>query len=191
MNRKCHTDVNLSHHHLNMKVDVIPCVSWSCFKFKCCMFPKLADLMSKPHTAGVQYYYGTRDTGSRHRAHTDTENWKLSWCQLCHHWWHHRLSLWLCHHWWHHRLSLWLCHHWWHHRLSLWQPMVPPVKTKLASWQLSVFNKDKVCEYEFQDVKSSSLPMNKMYGCILYILTVFCHVQWYDRYSPYNAATFF
>ena len=32
-----------------------------------------------------------------------TENWELSWCQICHHWWHRRL---------------------------------PPVMTKLASWQL-------------------------------------------------------
>ena len=39
---------------------------------------------------------------------------KLSWCQLC--------------------------RHWWHRRLSLWQPTVPPVTTKLALWQLSVFS---------------------------------------------------
>ena len=38
---------------------------------------------------------------------------ELSWCQLC-------------------------CY-WWHCRLSLWQPAVPPVTTKLASWQLSIF----------------------------------------------------
>ena len=39
---------------------------------------------------------------------TNTENWELLWCQLC--------------------------NHWWHHKLSLWQLVVPPVKTKLASW---------------------------------------------------------
>ena len=39
---------------------------------------------------------------------TNTENWELLWYQLC--------------------------HHWWHHKLSLWQLVVPPVKTKLASW---------------------------------------------------------
>ena len=43
-----------------------------------------------------------------------TENCELSWCQLC--------------------------HHWRYHRLSLWQPVVPTVMTKLASWQLSAFN---------------------------------------------------
>ena len=31
-----------------------------------------------------------------------------------------------------------ICHHWWHRRLSLWQPSVPPVTTKLVSWRLSV-----------------------------------------------------
>ena len=33
-----------------------------------------------------------------------------------------------------------LCRYWWHQRLSLWQPLVPPVTTKLASWQLLVFS---------------------------------------------------
>ena len=33
-----------------------------------------------------------------------------------------------------------LCHHWWHQRLSLWQPLMPPVMTKLASWYAWVFN---------------------------------------------------
>ena len=42
-----------------------------------------------------------------------TENQKFSWCQLC--------------------------HHWWHWRLSVWQPPVLPVMTKLASWQLLGF----------------------------------------------------
>ena len=42
-----------------------------------------------------------------------TGNWESSWCQLCCHWWHCRLS---------------------------WQPAVPPVATKLASWQLSIFS---------------------------------------------------
>ena len=32
-----------------------------------------------------------------------------------------------------------LYHPWWHHRLSLWQPMVLPMMTKLASWQLLDF----------------------------------------------------
>ena len=41
-----------------------------------------------------------------------TEKQELQWCQLC--------------------------HHWWHWRLSLWQPPVLPLKTKLASLQLSV-----------------------------------------------------
>ena len=56
-----------------------------------------------------------------------TENWELSWCQLCHHWWHHRLSSWqsvvppLMT-----KLASW----------SLWQPAVAPVMTKLASWSL-------------------------------------------------------
>ena len=31
---------------------------------------------------------------SMNRAHTITENRELLWCQLCHHWWHRRLSLW-------------------------------------------------------------------------------------------------
>ena len=39
-----------------------------------------------------------------------TENWELSRCQLC--------------------------RHWWPWRLSLWQQPVPPVMTKLASWRL-------------------------------------------------------
>ena len=43
-----------------------------------------------------------------------TENWELSKCQLCHHWWH--------------------C------SLSKWQPAVPPVMTRLASWWFSVFS---------------------------------------------------
>ena len=44
------------------------------------------------------------------------DNQALSKCQLCHHCWHQRLSL----------------------LLSSWQPLVPPVMTKLASWQLLV-----------------------------------------------------
>ena len=43
-----------------------------------------------------------------------TENWELSWYQLC--------------------------RHWRHRRLSLWQPAVPPMTKKLSSWQLSVFS---------------------------------------------------
>ena len=31
-----------------------------------------------------------------------------------------------------------LCRQWQHNSLSLWQPAVPPIRTKLASWQLSV-----------------------------------------------------
>ena len=42
------------------------------------------------------------------------EIWELSYCQLCHHWWHCRLS--------------------WR------QPAVPPVMTNLSSWQLSVIS---------------------------------------------------
>ena len=45
-------------------------------------------------------------------ARTIPDTWELSWCQLCPHWQHQRL---------------------------LWQPMVLPVMTKLASWQLSGF----------------------------------------------------
>ena len=34
------------------------------------------------------------------------------------------------------RLSIWqLCHHWWHHKLSQWQLMVPPVMSKLPNWR--------------------------------------------------------
>ena len=34
-----------------------------------------------------------------------------------------------------------LCHHWWHQRLSLWQPQVPPMMTRMESdWQLSGFS---------------------------------------------------
>ena len=29
--------------------------------------------------------------------------------------------------------------HWWYRRLSLWQPTLPPMTTKLASWELSGF----------------------------------------------------
>ena len=46
--------------------------------------------------------------------HSVTENEKLSWCRLCLHWWH--------------------C------RLLLWQPLVLPLMTKLASWELLVYN---------------------------------------------------
>ena len=42
----------------------------------------------------------------------DTENLRSPWCQLCHHWWNHRLS----------------------------QPVVPPVMAKLVSWQLWVIS---------------------------------------------------
>ena len=42
------------------------------------------------------------------------EKWELSWCRVCHHWWH--------------------C------RLSERQPAMPPVMPKLASWQVSVFS---------------------------------------------------
>ena len=31
-------------------------------------------------------------------------------------------------------------HHWWHHKLSLWQPPAPPVAKELASWLLLDFN---------------------------------------------------
>ena len=33
-----------------------------------------------------------------------------------------------------------LCHRWLHQRLPSWQPQMPPVTTKLASWQLSSFD---------------------------------------------------
>ena len=32
------------------------------------------------------------------------------------------------------------CRHWWHRKLSLWRTIVPPMMTKLASWQLSDFS---------------------------------------------------
>ena len=35
------------------------------------------------------------------------------------------------------RLSIWqLCHYWWHCKLSFWQLAVPPVMTKLSNWLL-------------------------------------------------------
>ena len=38
------------------------------------------------------------------------------------------------------KMTIQLCHHWWHWRLSLWQqPPVPPIMTNLASQQLIVF----------------------------------------------------
>ena len=52
----------------------------------------------------------------------NTENRELSWCQLCHNWWH--------------------C------RLSLWQAAVPPVMTKLASWWLFSLQRIRISEYE-------------------------------------------
>ena len=39
------------------------------------------------------------------------------------------------------RSSSWqLCHHWWHCKLSLWQLTVPPVTTKLSNWWSFVFS---------------------------------------------------
>ena len=33
-----------------------------------------------------------------------------------------------------------ICHHWWHRRLSLWQPALPPGMTQLASRKLLIFS---------------------------------------------------
>ena len=57
---------------------------------------------------GISYFNQNQIFG------TGIENWELSWCQLC--------------------------HHWWYWRLSLWQSPVPPVKTKLVSWWFSVLS---------------------------------------------------
>ena len=43
-----------------------------------------------------------------------TKNWELSWCHLC--------------------------HHWWHHMLSQWQPLVPLLMTNLVSWKPFIFH---------------------------------------------------
>ena len=94
------------------------------------------------------------------RNNSNVEQRELPWCQLCHHWQHHK-----CHQRRHtgKRGLSWcqLCHHWWHHLVapqvppeethwkervvmmptlsSLGAPQVPPVKTKLASWQILVW----------------------------------------------------
>ena len=44
-----------------------------------------------------------------------TEDRDMSWCQLC--------------------------RQWWYHRVSWWQPVVPPLTTQSAFWQLFTFEK--------------------------------------------------
>ena len=76
-----------------------------------------------------------------------TGNQKLSWCRLC--------------------------HHWWHQRLSSWQPLVPPVMTKLASWQLG-----SQCIGIFE---APSTPCNGTNYCLmvwLYTLR-YCYTEMY------------
>ena len=59
------------------------------------------------------------------------ENSQLPWCQLC--------------------------YHWWHHRLSLWQPVVPPAMTKLASWRLSFQTNIITWMYQYEKKKHNSI----------------------------------
>ena len=81
---------------------------------------------------------------------------------------------------WNHELS-WcqLCHQWWHCRLSLWQPAVPPVATILHHCKLSTLSS----LVALQDVITTTCSATSDNKVGIMISCQLCHQWWHCRLS--------